>query len=74
MSRACARYVAGSGERIKKGNDDANGNDNEKDEANAKYEDILDRYIELLNTVHPKRKVFYSDFFQNIALSILDIL
>ena len=41
-------------------------NDNENDETHAKDEDILDRYIELLNNVHPKRKVFYSEFFEKI--------
>ena len=40
--------------------------DDENDEAFTSDEDVLDRYIELLNNIHPKRKVFYSDFFEKI--------
>ena len=39
---------------------------NKNDEDIENVEDVLDRYIELLNYVHPKRKVFYSDFYEKI--------
>ena len=39
---------------------------NKNDEDIVNVEDVLDRYIELLNYVHPKRNVFYSDFYEKM--------
>ena len=38
----------------------------ENDEDFTTDEEVFDRYIELLNSIHPKKKVFYSDFIEKI--------